>query len=566
MANAAAKLTSKKLRRTGQVALGVGISVVYYHLILSFTNLLLLFAGVLFNLPSLLAITVWAQGILLLSSPIGMLICAFAPVPVSRRLVVLALVAQIVAVVFHLEPIEDPRLGVLASLVVQNLAGLLGLGSYMLFVEYLGLVGAKNLGVASSIQQIRNRTIFSVFFPIAINLGLVVVALLSVAFGGIFFVVVMSILVLIYLGVWLLWLKEYLELLSYLKRNCWAEKELARNRLTRKRVLGRFAGPVWEEPFCGNRSLLGLSPVDGMRGTMLIDGSVGSSIVSRQSLAYNLSMTNLDDKRDRLLKQLRSYGSCAVAFSAGVDSTVVAKAACLALGDQAVAATAQSPSLAQGELDEAKRLADLIGIRHLVIKTQEMANPSYQANDFDRCYHCKTELYFQLEGMADRLGVKVIANGANLDDKVDHRPGMRAAREHQVRSPLMDVGLTKTDVRELAAEWQLPVWNKPAMPCLSSRIAYGEEVTSERLRMIDDAERWLRGKGFSELRVRYHRGDLARIEVPAGQLSRLCESPLHTELVVEFQRLGFRFVTIDLQGFQSGSMNVLVPLERVEIS
>ncbi len=303
-----------------------------------------------------------------------------------------------------------------------------------------------------------------------------------------------------------------------------------------------------------------------MRGTMLIDCSVGSSIVSRQSLAYNLSMTNLDDKRDRLLKQLRSYGSCAVAFSAGVDSTVVAKAACLALGDQAVAATAQSPSLAQGELDEAKRLADLIGIRHLVIKTEEMANPSYQANDFDRCYHCKTELYLQLEGMADRLGVKVIVNGANLDDKVDHRPGMRAAREHQVRSPLMDVGLTKTDVRELAAEWQLPVWNKPAMPCLSSRIAYGEEVTRERLRMIDDAERWLRGKGFAELRVRYHRGDLARIEVPADQLSRLCEAPLHAELVAEFQRLGFRFVTIDLQGFQSGSMNVLVPLERVETS
>ncbi len=217
VATSAAKQTSKKLRRTGQVALGVGISVVYYHLILSFTNPLLLFAGVLFKLPSLLAIIVWAQGILLLSSPIGMLICAFAPVPVSRRLVVLALVAQVVAVVFHFEPIEDPRLGVLASLVVQNLPSLLGLGSYMLFVEYMALVGAGTSGVESSIQQIRNRTVFLVFFPMTIILGQVVVAFLSVAFGGIFFVVVMSILVLIYLGVWLLWLKEYLELLSYLK-------------------------------------------------------------------------------------------------------------------------------------------------------------------------------------------------------------------------------------------------------------------------------------------------------------------------------------------------------------
>ena len=197
-------------------------------------------------------------------------------------------------------------------------------------------------------------------------------------------------------------------------------------------------------------------------------------------------------KRERLLALIRGYDSCAVAFSGGVDSTVVAKAAQLALGDRAIAVTGTSASLAAGELDEARTLARLIGIRHEVIETEEFAEPAYLANAPDRCYHCKTELYTQLEGVTVRFGVAVVLNGANLDDRGDYRPGMTAAAEHQVRSPLLECELSKDDVRQLAASWNMPIWDKPASPCLSSRIAYGEEVTPERVRMIDQAEQFLR--------------------------------------------------------------------------
>ncbi len=267
---------------------------------------------------------------------------------------------------------------------------------------------------------------------------------------------------------------------------------------------------------------------------------------------------------DRLVEQIRGYLSCAVAFSAGVDSTVVAKAARLALGENAVAVTGASSSLAMGELDEARRLAELIGIRHEVIETDEFADPNYLKNGPDRCYFCKTELYSKIEPLARRLGLAVIANGANLDDLGDYRPGMTAASQHAVRSPLVECGFGKAEVRAFASEWQLPVWDKPAMPCLSSRIAYGEAVTPERLAMIDGAERFLRAAGLRELRVRYHKGDLARLEVPAEAIPRLCAGPLRTELVAELKRLGFKYIALDLEGFRSGSQNlVLIPAERI---
>lgn len=270
-------------------------------------------------------------------------------------------------------------------------------------------------------------------------------------------------------------------------------------------------------------------------------------------------------KRDALLELIRGFGSCAVAFSGGVDSAVVAKAARLALGDRAMAVTGTSASLAEGELDEARELARLIGIRHEVIHTEEFASSDYLKNSPDRCYHCKTELYTKMGHVAPRFGAKVTVNGANLDDRGDHRPGMQAAGEHEVRSPLIQCGLTKEDVRELAAHWGLAVWDKPATPCLSSRVAYGEEVTPQRLQMIDRAEQYLRRQGFREVRVRYHKGDLARIEVPLEALPRLADEKTLAELAAHFRSLGFRFVTLDLEGFRSGSLNQLLPASQLRV-
>ncbi len=210
----------------------------------------------------------------------------------------------------------------------------------------------------------------------------------------------------------------------------------------------------------------------------------------------------LEQKRDRLLAILGSCGRVAVAFSGGVDSAVVAKAAHVACGENAVAVTAVSASLASGEREAAEKLAKQIGIRHRVIETQEFENPDYLKNAPDRCYFCKTELYTRLErllvpvgeslGIDSGLEFDVLVNGANLDDKGDYRPGMKAAREHAVRSPLIEADFTKADVRQLAAHWELPVWDKPATPCLSSRIAYGLSVTPERVRRVDEAEQFLR--------------------------------------------------------------------------
>jgi len=269
----------------------------------------------------------------------------------------------------------------------------------------------------------------------------------------------------------------------------------------------------------------------------------------------------LVDRRERLLAILRGYGRLAVAYSGGVDSAVVAKAARVALGDDAVAVTAVSESLAQGELEEATALAGRIGIAHRVIRTEEFADPNYLRNNPDRCYFCKSELYGRLEKLKDALGVETIASGANLDDQGDHRPGMRAAGEHGVRHPLQEAGLTKDHVRGLARAWDLPTWDKPATPCLSSRIAYGEDVTPGRVRMVDEAEGWLRRQGLRLLRVRYHKGDLARIEVPVEELPRLADPEVRRMLIPAFRELGFKFVTLDLEGFRSGSLNTLIPLE-----
>jgi uncharacterized protein len=267
-------------------------------------------------------------------------------------------------------------------------------------------------------------------------------------------------------------------------------------------------------------------------------------------------------KRDRLLEILGSLGSAAVAFSGGIDSTVVAQAAHMALGDKAIAVTADSASVPRSELEEAKELARRIGIRHRIVATQEFGDANYVKNDGSRCYFCKSELYTQIEQLLPELGAQVICSGANLDDMGDYRPGLKAAAEHRVRHPLQEAGFTKADVRALARAWDLPTWDKPASPCLSSRLAPGVEVTTERTARVEAAEAHLRSLGFRVCRVRLHEGELARIEVPAAELWRLADAPVREQLAQRLRELGFKFITLDLEGFRSGSLNVLVSLDN----
>ncbi len=270
-------------------------------------------------------------------------------------------------------------------------------------------------------------------------------------------------------------------------------------------------------------------------------------------------------KRDRLLDLLKSYGSCAVAFSGGLDSAVLAKAAQTALGDRTVAVTGVSASLAVGELDEAAEVARQIGIRHQVIETGEVSIPAYQENTGNRCYHCKSELFAQVEQIARQTDFAIVADGSNLDDHGEHRPGIRAAKDRKVRSPLAECGFTKAELRTLAAHWSLPIWDKPATPCLSSRIAYGERVTPERLAMVDRAERFFRERGFQPLRVRYHKGDVARIEVAPEALQQFADDDFRREAVEHLKSVGFKYVSLDLEGFRSGSLNAVLPVESLQI-
>jgi uncharacterized protein len=259
---------------------------------------------------------------------------------------------------------------------------------------------------------------------------------------------------------------------------------------------------------------------------------------------------------DRLLAILAAMPRVAVAFSGGVDSAVVAAAAHRARGESAVAVTADSPSVPRSELSAAIDLAKRIGIRHRVVATDEFSNPDYLKNGGDRCYFCKSELYGVIDRLRPELGDPVVCSGANLDDLGDYRPGLTAAAEKGIRHPLQEAGFTKAMVRELAQVWELPVWDKPASPCLSSRIAPGLAVTPERTRRVELAEADLKARGLRDCRVRYHDGDLARIEVPIAEITRMAEA--HESIAASFRELGFRFVTLDLVGLQSGSLNQLI--------
>ena len=262
----------------------------------------------------------------------------------------------------------------------------------------------------------------------------------------------------------------------------------------------------------------------------------------------------LQQKYEKLKTLFEEMGSVVVAYSGGVDSALVLAVAQDVLKDGVLAVTGNSPSLARRELTAAQELAQKIGADHKVINTGEMDSENYTANPADRCYYCKFELYTRLREVADDHGLNIIVNGTNLDDLGDHRPGLHSAREAEVRSPLCEAGMTKQDVRDLARQMNLPVWDKPAMPCLSSRIPYGQMVTQEKLGMIEQAEDFLISLGFRQMRVR-HLGDSARVELAVEDLPRFQNENLEPQVRRRLKEIGFKELSVDPEGFRSGRLN-----------
>jgi uncharacterized protein len=262
-----------------------------------------------------------------------------------------------------------------------------------------------------------------------------------------------------------------------------------------------------------------------------------------------------DKQLEALEARIASYGSVVVCYSGGVDSAFVLQVAHRVLGARAIGMTAVSPSLAPSEKELAIRVAKEIGARHELVETHEIDDPSYAANHADRCYHCKSELYRTAEKFAAERGFDVIANGTNLDDLGDYRPGLEAAKEKGAVSPLVEVGMHKADVRRLAQELGLGVWDKPASACLSSRLPYGTTVTRERLAQIGGLEEDLRALGFRQLRVRWHE-KIARIEIDTKEMAHAFE--VREEIVAAGKKHGFAYVTLDLQGYRTGSHNELL--------
>ena len=288
----------------------------------------------------------------------------------------------------------------------------------------------------------------------------------------------------------------------------------------------------------------------------------------RRHPTNNLTQANitrreeLEQKRLALEAILASLGRTLIAYSGGVDSAFLAYASHQLLADQMLAVIADSPSLARVHLADALAFAKEQGIPVVVISTSELDKPDYVRNDAGRCFHCKDELFTVMEQLRESRGFDSIAYGVNVDDQGDFRPGQQAAKRHAIFAPLLDAGLTKEDVRQLAKVAGLRIWDKPASACLSSRVQYGHEVTRETLSVVEKGEDALRAMGFRQFRVRHH-GDIVRIEIAKDELPRALNPEIAAEFARLFKALGFKFVTLDLEGFRSGSMNSLLPLEQL---
>ena len=269
-------------------------------------------------------------------------------------------------------------------------------------------------------------------------------------------------------------------------------------------------------------------------------------------------MARVTEKLDGLQDILRDMGSALIAFSGGVDSSFLLRVARDVLGGRAAALTALSPTYPEHELEEAKRFAADLGVQHILIESNELKITNFARNDTRRCYYCKSELFTLLREHADTLGFTTICDGANVDDTGDFRPGLKAAEEKGVRHPLIEAGLRKTDIRELSRSLGLSTHGKGAMACLSSRFPYGTEITESRVRQVGRCEALLREMGFSQYRVRYH-GDTARIEIERSDFAELMEESSMERIIKGFKEAGFTYVTLDLEGFRSGSMNEVLP-------
>ncbi|HZU27381.1 MAG TPA: ATP-dependent sacrificial sulfur transferase LarE [Bryobacteraceae bacterium] len=272
-----------------------------------------------------------------------------------------------------------------------------------------------------------------------------------------------------------------------------------------------------------------------------------------------LDAAALEAKQQALLGLLRGMGRVIVAYSGGTDSAYLAWAAAQALGDNAVAITADSASIPESHKRDAERFARENGIRHEYIDTHEFDNPDYARNNPDRCFHCKDELFTRLAEVGEARGYEHIVYGVNVDDLGDYRPGQRAAKQHDIDAPLVDAGLTKAEIRELSRLAGLETWNRPASACLSSRIPYGTAVTRENVRTVEKGEEAIGALGFRQFRVRYH-GDLVRIEIAPEELPRALTPEMAREFTAIFKRLGFHYITLDLQGYRQGSLNEALPL------